>query len=38
MKVYINKIENRGTIKIKTGYCMEHLTPKWNYVEALKIR
>ena len=26
--MYINKIENRITLKIKTRYCLEFLTPK----------
>ena len=26
--IYINKIENRTTFKIKTGYYLEHLTPE----------
>ena len=30
--IYINKIENRITFKIKTGYYLEHLTP-----ESLKL-
>ena len=25
--IYVNKIENRITFKIKTGYCLELLTP-----------
>ena len=28
IKVYINKIENRTTFKIKTGYYLEPLTPE----------
>ena len=28
MKIYVNKIENRITLKIKTGYSFQHLTPK----------
>ena len=28
MKIYINKIENRITFKIKTGYYLELLTPE----------
>ena len=27
-KIYINKIKNRATFKIKTGYCLEFLTPE----------
>ena len=26
MNIYINKIENRITFKVKTGYYLEHLT------------
>ena len=34
--IYINKIENRITFKIKTGYYLELLRPEtWNYSEAL---
>ena len=28
IRIYINKIENRITSKIKTGYCLELLTPE----------
>ena len=28
IKIYINKIENRVTFKIKTGYYLELLTPE----------
>ena len=28
MKIYVNKIENRITLKIKTGYYLKHLTPE----------
>ena len=35
----VNKIENRITFKIKTGYYFELLMPEtWNYLEALKVR
>ena len=27
IKIYVNKIENRVTFKIKNGYCLELLTP-----------
>ena len=27
IRIYTNKIENRITFKIKTGYYFEHLTP-----------
>ena len=27
IRIYVNKIENRITVKIKTGYCLELLTP-----------
>ena len=26
--IYVNKIENRTTFKIKTGYCLKLLTPE----------
>ena len=34
--IYVNKIENRITFEIKTGYCLQLLTPEtmkftWNY-------
>ena len=32
MKIYVNKIENRITFKIKTGYYLELLIP-----EAMKL-
>ena len=39
VRIYLNKIENRVTFKIKTGYYLELLTPgKLNYLEALKIK
>ena len=28
IKIYVNKIENRITFKIKTGYYLEHLAPE----------
>ena len=28
MRIYVNKIENRITIKVKTGYYLEILTPE----------
>ena len=28
IRIYINKIENRVTLKIKTGYYLELLTPE----------
>ena len=37
----MNKIENRDTFEIKTGYCLEILTSKTMalvYLEALKVR
>ena len=38
-KLYIDKIENRITFKIKTGYYFDFLLLKqWNYLEALKVR
>ena len=37
--IYLNKIENRIMSKIKTGYCLELLTPQTtNCLEALKVR
>ena len=39
VKIYVNKIENRITFKIKNGYSLELLTLKqWNYLEVLKIK
>ena len=28
IRIYVNKIEKRITFKVKTGYCLELLTPK----------
>ena len=28
IRIYVNKIENRITFKIKNGYCLELLTPE----------
>ena len=28
VRIYVNKIENRITFKIKNGYCLELLTPE----------
>ena len=28
IQIYMNKIENRTTFKIKTGHCLERLTPE----------
>ena len=28
VQIYVNKIENRVTFKIKNGYCLELLTPQ----------
>ena len=28
IRIYVNKIENRITFKIKNGYYLEHLTPE----------
>ena len=36
IRIYVNKIENRITFKIKTGYYLELLTPET--LEALKIK
>ena len=38
IRIYVNKIENRITLKIKNGYSLELLTSEWNYLEALKIK
>ena len=38
-KIYINKIENRVTFKIKYGYYLELLTPKaMNLLGSTEIR
>ena len=38
IRIYVNKIENSTTFKIKIGYYLELLTLKqWNYLEALNI-
>ena len=36
MRIYKNKIDNRITFKILTGYYLE--LNAWNYFEALKVR
>ena len=28
IRIYVNKIENRGTFEVKARYCLELLTPK----------
>ena len=39
IKIYVNKIENRVTFKIKNGYYLELLAPEtMNYLEALKVK
>ena len=39
IKIYVNKIENRVTFKIKNGYYLELLTPEtMNYLEGLKVK
>ena len=39
IKIYINKIENRVTFKIKKGCYLELLTPEtMNYLEATKVK
>ena len=39
IKIYINKIENRITFKIKKGYSLERLTKRQlNYLEVLKTK
>ena len=35
IRIYVNKIKNRITFKIETGYNLEHLK-WWNYFKALK--
>ena len=35
IRIYVNKIKNRITFKIETGYNLEHLK-WWNYLKALK--
>ena len=38
MRIYVNKIKNRITVKIKAGYYLELLTPEtMNYLEVLKV-
>ena len=37
LKIYVNKLENRITFKIKTE-CYLELLKQWNYLEALKVR
>ena len=37
-RIYVNKVDNRITFKIKARYYPECFTPEhWNYFEALKI-
>ena len=37
--IYVNKIENRITFRIKTGFYLELLTPETiNYLAGLKVR
>ena len=39
VKIYVNKIENRITFRIKNGYSLELLTPEtMKLLEALKIK
>ena len=39
VQIYVNKIENRATFKIKNGYSLELLTLRaMKYLEALKIK
>ena len=39
IRIYVNKIENSTTFKIKIGYYLELLTLKQrNYLEALNIK
>ena len=37
--IYVNKIENIVTFKIKSGYSLDlYLLRQWNYLEVLKIK
>ena len=38
VKIYINKIENRITFKIKNGYSLEHLTKETMKLLGSKIK
>ena len=39
VRIYVNKIENRITFKIKTGYYLEFLTPEtMNLLGSIKIK
>ena len=39
IQIYVNKIENRVTFRIKNGYSLELLTPEtMKFLEALKIK
>ena len=39
MRIYINRIENKITFKIKNGYFLELLTPdSMKCLEALKVK
>ena len=39
VQIYVNKIENRITFRIKNGYSLELLTPEtMKFLEALKIK
>ena len=39
LRIYVNKIENRITFRIKTEYYLELLKPEWwNYLEVLRVR
>ena len=39
VQIYVNKIENRVTFRIKNGYSLELLTPEtMKFLEALKIK
>ena len=37
VQIYVNKVENRITFKIKKGYSLERQR-QWNYLETLKIK
>ena len=39
INIYVNKVENRITFKVKTGYSLELLTPEtMDCLEVLKIK
>ena len=39
IRIYVNKIQNRITFKIKKGFCLELSAPEtMNYLEVVKVR